>query len=366
MKTQNILFNIALICLCITLFSIKAFAKATDIVIHDEKAVYMLEGVYHKFTSFPVKSYNFKKIIKINLQDNSEETFFTSSKSLSRLNLSPDNKHLAVLKGCSGEVENMCEIAIINIKEKREVLTFKDKFNRYRWSPDGGKIIYINNEWNESISFFSKGIWIYDIEKREKRKIAEMGRDKGIIEYDETWSAENIEWFTDDNIYIINSFKGYKNGKDLIVKNSYIYSYKDNEIKKKNLGAVTFSLDGRYFNAFSPEYIRYLPGGVEDMKMILVDIFDTNTGKIIPRNKLTNIFDDPKNIMWETLFWLANNRILIEKNIPRSHTWEFLIGDIENNKILKRIKGEYLAGTNANRSKFVIFHKGKITVVDVP
>jgi hypothetical protein len=48
-----------------------------------------------------------------------------------------------------------------------------------------------------------------------------------------------------------------------------------------------------------------------------------------------------------------------------SNVRDILICEIENNKVLKELKGN-VVGVNSDRSKFVVYLNGKFMAVDVP
>ena len=165
MRNVKIIFIILLtVCLFIVIFSQKviAFYEPTDIILDEEEnAIYMTGGIYARITHESRYLHSSNIIYNVNLKDNSKEIFYESHK-LSNLTLSPDYKYLSALKGASSYVKTN-EMLIIDKKEKKEIVSFKDDIRIYTWSPDGKKIVYITGEYRERSGLVPSGVWVYDI-----------------------------------------------------------------------------------------------------------------------------------------------------------------------------------------------------------
>jgi len=337
------------------LCSITALAsyKSTDTVLNNEGSYYVIGSIYNGFLTDWKNTKEGNKIYEVNTVKKNAKVIYQTNIKLSRLELSPDNKYIAVLKGYTGWLDKESELTIIDIEEKKEILSFKDAIGKYRWSPDSKKIIYITGGRIESLGFHSTGVWIYDLETKEKKKIAEK--------------AKKVEWLTNGDIYIIDYYKKY--GKDLepdkIIYKSFVYREQNGSISKKGFKGVRISLDARYAITLDPEYIGFMPMTDRDYQKILIDFYDVAANKKIPRDRLSNIFKEPDRIQWDSIFWVRNNRVVIEKTIYGKLIRDILICDIRNNSVVKSIKGR-VVGVNTDRSKIVVFFNGKFEIVDVP
>jgi dipeptidyl aminopeptidase/acylaminoacyl peptidase len=327
-----------------------AFVLTSDRVLDEnENAIYMIGWVYSRIVSHQREPNDDGQIYRINLSNNTKEIYYElPGAKLDRLLLSPDSKYIAVLKGHSGWLGQLSELLIINTKDKKDVLSFKDEIGLYKWSPDGKKIVYITGGAVESRGFLSTGVWVYDLDKKEKVKIADK--------------ANDVEWLPSGDIYIIAyERKSEKKRKSELIYNSSIYSYKDRATIYEGLKGVKFSLDGNYSILLTLQY-----GNITaDEHSIRINFYDVKTEKVILPDKLTNIFSEPSRIVWDSFSWVKGNRVVFEKSIINSLKRDILICDIESNNVLKTLKG-IVVGVNSDRSKVVVFNEGKFEAVTVP
>jgi Tol biopolymer transport system component len=345
-----------------------AFIKPTDVILDDKQnLVYMIGSSYSAIASSLSSQEDNNTIYRFDLKNNSKSTFYLDKGPIDRLSLSPNNEKLSVLRGYTGFFEQESELVIIDIKEKKEILAFKDAIEKYKWQPDGKRIAYITGGNIEARGFSSTGVWIYDLQTEEKKKIAN--------------EALDVEWLSNDKIRIINYMHVGLPSKDEIEYHNFTYNFSDGSVKDRDVKGAKFSLDGKYAILLAPEYGNI--AAEEDA--IRIALYNLHAGEIIPRTRLTNIFSNPSRIKWDTFFWVKGNRIVFQKSMATTEgtekkpqlrqrskakksspsSFEVLVCDIEKNKVLKTITG-YLVGSNNNRSKLVIFSDGKFEIVDVP
>lgn len=339
--------------LSLTLGALKSTARAyvqpTDCILDsDNMVIYMVGGNYLRLLSLPYNIDDFDVIYKIDLKDSTREVIYRGvNLRMDKLTLSPDYKYIAAIKG-SGSFIKTNEMLIITKDEGKEVVTFKDDIRKYTWSPDGGKIAYITGEDIESRGLNSTGVWVYDIAKNEKKKVAVK--------------ANDIEWLPIGDIYVIDYEKKYdKKKKGEIIYNSLVYSYKDKVNKEHKLKGVKFSLDGKYSILVSPQY-----GDITaDENSMRINIYDRRADKLIPIDKLSTIFTEPSRIEWGSFMWVKENRLVFERSIMNSLIRDIIICDIEKNSVLKSVRGQ-IVGVNSDRSKIVVFREGKFEIMTVP
>jgi hypothetical protein len=201
----------------------------------------------------------------------------------------------------------------------------------------------------ERRGLYSTGVWVYDLDEKEKKKISEKAKD--------------VEWLPTGDIYLIDYERTYdpKTRTDGIKYETQKYNYKQGIITEKGIKGVKFSLDGRYAIKLNPEYFD-LPSD-NDVR-IKIEIVDLTTHKEIPHEKLTNLYDDASRISWSSLTWLNANRVLVNRIVMRTPVRDISIVDVKNNNIVKKTNGE-VVGTNSDRSKLVIFIDGKFKAEEV-
>lgn len=316
----------------------------------NENAIYIEDVRLGRFTNKPDIMKVPYKIYKIDLKDNSTSIFYEGDKkTLSWLSMSPDKKYVAVIKDWQGKNS---EVSVIDKKLQISAFSISDPDGivEYVWSPDSKKIAYISGIIGEGNVVKSTGVWVYDIERKEKKKIANRGSD--------------IDWIKSGEIYVIDY--DYKKGKSGIpikeVYESAVYRYETGLVPGKKVLGNDFSLDGRY--SIGPKYWRFSAMSDEERTKIHYNVYDIQRGIAIPEDNLSNIFADPETIIWGYFYWVKRNRLVFEDN-RKNEGFVTLIGDVENNLILKKIKGK-LVGFNGDRSRLVIYSDGKFKAVDVP
>lgn len=310
----------------------------------EENNIYLL-GCSYDYVVSPLKQIsNCNEVYQISLTEKKNIKYYDGY-NFARLTLSPNLKYFSVLYDYHTYEKNN-QLYIIDKNKHEKLLSIKDDIRIYRWSPDSKKIAYITGEYFEDQGLVSNGVWVYDIEKREKKKIAEKAKD--------------IQWFSTDNIYIIDFFKEINKKKKRydIITNSLVYNDGRGIIIKENIKGIQFSLDEKYSIVPNEHYHEL------ESENIAVDIYDLNNEKNIPRDKISKIFNEPIEIRWDSLFWAHNNRLIYLQNLVGELGEIIYICDIENNKILQKIKAR-LIGTNNDRSKIVIYHNDEFKVVDV-
>ncbi len=331
--------------------SARQSSLSSGIILDDEEnAIYIEDFRWGRFTK---KSNEVKvpyKIYKIDLKDNSTMNFYEGDKkSMSWLSMSPDKKYIAVIKDWEGK---SAELFVIDKRLKIGAFSIPmpDGIVEYVWIPDSKKIAYVAGIIAERSIVKSTGVWVYDIEKKEKKKIADRGSD--------------IEWVKSGEIYVIDyDYKRAKSG--LPIKDIYesaVYRYESGLVPGKQVLGNDFSLDGRY--SIGPKYWRFSAMSDEERVKINYSVYDLQRGIAIPEDKLSNIFADPETVIWGYFYFVKGNRLVFEDN-RKNVGFATLIGDVENNRILKTVKGE-LVGFNSDRSKVVIYVDETFKTVDVP
>jgi dipeptidyl aminopeptidase/acylaminoacyl peptidase len=316
----------------------------------------MIGSVYNRLTESTIKSKEDSfRIYKIDLASNSKVIFYEINKStIDSLILSQDNKYIAVTRG---EKYPKTEIVIIDKKQRtiKYSINVPEGIIAYAWSPDSKRIAYVTGQPDpaEMRGLISNGVWVYDLEKKEKKKIGQ--------------SALAIEYLPSGDLCLSmdrDKMHAYK---------SICYRDINGEIRKIEKKGINISLDGRY--SIDPQYIDYMPMTKEDEESTHLAYYDLKTGKKIKSSSLDKIYTEMPRIMWGPVLWLKGNRIVVQKIMhidPKnlgsgvaSNVRDILICEIENNKVLKELKGN-VVGVNSDRSKFVVYLNGKFLAVDVP
>lgn len=314
----------------------------------DENAIYMIGSAYNRLTDAKTTpEEDLYRIYNVDLKSNSKTIFYeTDKRSIDRLLLSPDNNYISVTKY---EKDLQTEILIIDkkLRIRDQSIIVPDGVLSYVWSPDSKKIAYMAGTYKESGKIELKGIWIYDLEKKEKKKIA--------------GSALKIEWLPTGELCLYNEYIERQRDARLPVYKTLIYSDQANNIIAEKQG-IYLSQDARY--STDPKY--YLLPEDQVTRKIVVDFFDLKRGTIILGTTLDKVFRDPIRIAWGgDIIWLKGNRLVVEKRIRDSLLYDISICDFANNRILREVRGR-IVGVNSDRSKLVIYSDGKFSAVDVP
>jgi len=335
----------------ITIFfsvTVTAGVEPTDIILSDsENSIYMTSCNLSSITDIAQEPACSSIIYKVNLNNNNKVVFYRDSQ-LDRVQLSPDSNRLAVIRNYYSKTP---ELLIIDKKEKKEIAHLKAKIMKYIWSPDSRIILYITGERKKRSRLInSTGVWVYNIEKNEKKMIAEK--------------AQDIFWPTGDDIFIINYEKKYDKNYNISTNyGSYIYNYKTGSINQKGLNGVQFSFDGKYSILYRPEFYD-LP---DDEGRIRIDFYDLKNKKKILAEQVSSMFQNPVFLSWDSFFFGKDNRVIFWEMPWNTNLRDIKIVDIDNNRVLKTVKGKYkIIGTNSDRSKIVIFSAGKFEAADVP
>lgn len=329
-----------------------AYFEPDDHTLNDTgESVFMIGWVYSRITNTRGKIDEDKEIYKINLSDNSKELFYTTTgKNLDSLLLSPDNEIVSVLKDYEA-FKKESELLLISSKTGTVLASFRDSIRKYSWSPDGKKIIYITGTEVEGGGIHSDGVWVYDIEKKSKKKISD--------------GADDIQWSDNENIHLIKHSTVAEKGKDFkkpkkAKYETVVYDYKQSRVKPGFINGIKFSLDGKFSILLDPQYDVWALAE-RGLKQKHVDIYDTQSDKV---KRLSAIFADIENMSSSSFLWAANNRLIFVKGIQGRKLDEIYFCDISNDSVLKRINGR-IVGTNRNRSKLVIFNGVTFDVIDV-
>ena len=328
-----------------------AYIERKDTVLSGkDNTVYMIGWVSDRLNRAKVRPpENEFRIYQIDLRDNSKTIFYEADKKpMDRLTLSPDNNYIAVTRG---ETYPMTEILIIDKKLRtRKIAINVDKgILTYVWSPDSKKIAYMTGfrDQAEMGQIISTGIWVYDLEKGEKTKIADTARD--------------IEWLPNGAFCLYVEYEEPK-GSAIKAYKTIIYNTANGAIQEEKKG-INMSLDGKY--SVDPLYIGYTPMTKEAEESTHTDFYDLKEGRKILSASLNKIYTELPTILWREILWLKGNRMVVEKTIKNSLAWDISVCDLEHNKVLKEVRGQII-GVNSDRSKIVLFYEGKFSVVDVP
>jgi len=325
-----------------------AFIEKTDTILDDkENAIYMIGSAYSQLTDTGKTLKEGYCVYKVDLKDNSKVIFYEVDKrTMDRLTISPDSNYIAVTRR-EGELQT--EILVIDKKRKISAhsISVPDGILSYAWSPDSKKIAYMTGTYKEYGEINSKGIWLYDLERKEKKKIAE--------------AARSIEWLPTGELCLYVEYLESKGGSRVPFFKTLIYSDNSSKVVSERRG-IFLSQDGRY--STDPKYYLLPEDQITDN--IVVDFFDLRKGTVILGVTLDKVFSEPNRIAWGgDILWLKETRLVVEKRIPNALPFDISICDFEQNKVLKDIRGR-LVGVNSDRSKVVLFYEGKFSVVDVP
>lgn len=350
MKILKILLTILFMLLFGT--AVNAAIVASDHNLGSDDSLYILGWVYSRIDSSFHDSNEANTIYKINLKDNSKSIVYQGpGKSLSELSLSPDNKLISVLKDHE-DFKPQSELLIIDVASGTVKDNFKDRIRIYTWSPDSKKILYITGIEIEGAGLSPEGVYIYDIDKKSKKKIAD--------------GAQSILWTNNDEILLINystyeeKGKGYKKPK-ASKYGTVVFDAIQNKTLPGVVKGVNFSLDGRYSILPDPQYDTQAEAEL-GLKPKSVNIYNVKEKKV---RQLSAFFNTSKKIVWREYIWAANNRLASMHSFTGGKADELSFCDIANDSIIKQVAGT-LVGTNSARDKFVVFNGKTFSAIDVP
>lgn len=170
-----------------------------------------------------------ERIYKIDPLTGDENLIFKSDRIIHRLSLSPDNEFITFI--------DKDTLIIMNFEgqELHRVggIDAIDAIKRYSWSPDG-RIAYLTFvQKSPDYSYrYPTGLWIFNLETKEKEKIADMVFD--------------VEWANFDTcIYFSDRKKVYK------------WDPRVEKIESTNFKGIKFSPDGKYYSTYNTEIEPY-------------------------------------------------------------------------------------------------------------
>jgi hypothetical protein len=202
-------------------------------------------------------------------------------------------------------------------------------------SIDGNKIVYISGraiiEGRER--FITEGVWTYDIENDETKKIADQG-------IQVNWSRH------DNNIYIQNKFDT-KDPSDISV-----YNTSTGELSKSDRKGIIFSDDGKYcigaelikgFGGDHPTFKYYIFNNISNQKIYK---FKEEWGvQYEMTQNVKFIYGSPYLLMWGTK--------------------SYKIFDVKSQSFIRAGKRKGLIGWNEDMTKVVVYGGGDQIHIDV-
>jgi hypothetical protein len=190
----------------------------------------------------------------------------------------------------------------------------------FTWSPDGTKIAFVKGERipdSKSGPFKPMGVWLYDIEKDELKKISDDGWD--------------VRWARHDNkIHILKYTMGP----------TYVYDTKTGRLAENKDGkGIILSPDGKYYIGTTME-----PGDMEDKEVY--HVYDGHT------NEKIYTFD-PYYLYWGYSRFISDKYLLI-----RSINWSYKVFDVFSKTDYRNPSKIRLLGWNKDMTKVVVYEGG--------
>lgn len=270
-----------------------------------------------------IHNYDFdKKIRKTFLKD---DCFFID------LTISLNGNYLGVI--CTSK-KKPNSLIVLNLKGEK-IIELSESVQEYTWHPDGNKIIYMTGDKTyrgDERVIIPSGVWLYDINKKTKTKIAEKG-----------WNIRKESF--DKHIY-------FWNGEDTVRYNIDSKKLEVTNIKEN----MNYSPNGRYYvYGLSAED----PDNWKEPYWSPFRIFDTKENKDLPPEKIGFISErNPGNIVWGR----DSKKIAFNGRLKRTiYEQAVYIYDLEANHVLKQFKGE-IVGFSNDRTVIVIYRDGEFFI----
>jgi hypothetical protein len=244
------------------------------------------------------------------------------------LELSPAYDRFAVKCTLRNEVS---DLIILNAKGEK-IDDIGGPIQEYLWLPDGSKIMYSTGNvtyHGDKATIDSTGIWLYDIKRKGKWRIAEKGWNLCVV------GADRQLCFFDG-------------------RQTVRYSVESNKTEKTKVITVDadYSPDGRY-------YIHYL--SAEDEYAWAAPywspfrIFDTKTEQDLPASEIE--FMSERNPI-ETVWGKDSKAIAFRGNVSRTdYRQAIYIYDVIAKKVIRQFDGQ-IAGFSHDRTSIVVFRDG--------
>ncbi len=298
------------------------------------------------------------EILKLNPLTRKSEPIFLVKESfyLQTLSVSPNDSLIAVVRTKRGEIsiekkgyEVLPKNNLIILDRNGNLLyTFEEDIRKVAWSPGSDKLACIAGTYHEGgFGFTPTGVWVYDINTGEKKKIAERAR--------------QIRWAEfDNNIY----FKKYR------------YNPETDKIDTTNFKDIYFSPNGKYY--FVPsnpeaetEFQLYETATNKEIKG-----FKSQLKKQIDREGIIKIIDwvrrrDSSLLVSVVLYEKKPTVKVSEKEyaIPteksKIQSITNFIYDIEKDQVIKEFEGIHTKWIRSGKT-IIIEREGKIAFEELP
>lgn len=298
------------------------------------------------------------EVIKLNPLTKESDTIFSVKEPLylQTVSVSPDDSLLAVIITKKGKIsiekkgyEVLPKNNLIILDRNGNLLyTFEEDIRKVAWSPGSDKLACIAGTYHEGgFGFTPTGVWVYDINTGEKKKIAERAR--------------QIRWAEfDNNIY----FKKYR------------YNPETDKIDTTNFKDIYFSPNGKYY--FVPsnpeaetEFQLYETATNKEIKG-----FKSQLKKQIDREGILKITDwlrrrDSSLLVSVVLYEktptvkVSEKEHLIPIKKPKIQSIMNFIYDIEKAQVIKEFEGIHTKWIGSGKT-IMIEREGKIVCEEIP
>jgi Tol biopolymer transport system component len=287
---------------------------------------------YNAWTKYKEK-YDETAIYEYSFKTEKLKKYYATSNKISSFTMSPDAKLLSFIEDTSQGKE----LIVIN-RDGQIVSKIDSNVQKYEWGSESNKLYFITGSIEkgpETSKLIPDGVWAYNLNAKEKIKIAEKG-----------WNIRSVIF--DSNIY-------YFNGEKNVRYNVIIKAVEDNNLVNTNLTPnkkyYYYYLNIEDSAAFEPPY--WSP----------FRIYDTSQKNDLPADKIGFISErEPGDIIWakdsKTIIFRGNK----QKGV---YSQEIFVYNLENNQLVRQFTG-IIVGINNKRTKLVVLRDGKFFVESIP
>ncbi len=327
--------TIILCCICLSIifsFNCHAFLYEKGQLDLNNNSFLYTGGNFYFWSGYKSDEYRKKlnTIFKYNFSGSRQEIFYEGNQCLYQLETSHDGEYFSVLAGGVSKV-NVETLLIIDRKGSK-LIELSDKIREYTWHPKRNSIFYTSGDLireGDDFTISSRGIWCYDVEKREKRKLSEKGMNVRTVSFD-----DHI-YFDEGNMTLKYDIDAQKTEDAGIDENTCYYSPNGRYYYYYMDATLTDSWEAPYYSPFR--------------------LFDTKSNEIMPAEKLLYISERrPGDVEWVN----GKNTIIFRGNKSRTNYEQLLyIYNVESNQLIKTFKGR-VAGIGKDRNVVIIYRNG--------
>ncbi len=274
--------------------------------------------------------YNDNSIYKCDIATKKVDVFISTLGKISALTLSPDSKFMAFIE----ETSKNKALIVIDRRGKNKV-KIEGQVQHYTWGKDDIKLYFITGrleEGPETVHLIPSGVWIYDLDKQSRTKIADKG-----------WYIRTVPF--DSNIYFYDGAKYIR------------YNVTTQIMEHLNFKMAFWSPDRRY-------YYHWIDSTADEAweqpYRSPFRIFDTKINADLPAEEVGFISEkNPGDIIWS----IDSKSVIFTQYATGGR--EIIICNIESKICQKGFPG-VLVGINSAKTKLIIFRDGVFYLESIP